>query len=334
MTEKETIIKYIFEMNADALSLILDDNKSYMDVSKETFINKLKSKFSDLNNQGITQFAKVIKGYCAGGDQCKKKGCGGYLFLTEDNQSLNLIFEEENDIVIDIYRCSNFHSETPVLVKRVIFFCFKEYEKVNYVPSKRHLFLQSEIERIYKEFKEFSNDVTLIEDFCIWSDKVAVFYSDIQIFEKMNFISPYSLLGLISSNSYIKELCTLNPLAKKALEEYNNLDLSNKKELIKWVLQYEEDAVSYGDYEKVDNWQVNNLILHGCDESVVLDCKLYAETLQFNDTHERQYNLLFEEYRMTSAEYREELAKNENFQFDLRDFVKYRGIDISDESDF
>ena len=65
----------------------------YMDVPKDTFIEKLDSKFNILNSQGIHEFSRVLKGYC-GGD-CNN-GCGGYTFVTTDNQVLDLIVEEEN----------------------------------------------------------------------------------------------------------------------------------------------------------------------------------------------------------------------------------------------
>ena len=96
MTKKEAIIKYITEMNADMLDILLDDDKSYMDVPKITFIEKLDKIFDRLKDQGISNFSRVMKGHCGG--NCNN-GCGGYTFLTEDNQSLDLIIEEENEEV-------------------------------------------------------------------------------------------------------------------------------------------------------------------------------------------------------------------------------------------
>jgi hypothetical protein len=37
-----SILKYISEMDAEMLSLILDDNKTYQEATKEVFIEKLK----------------------------------------------------------------------------------------------------------------------------------------------------------------------------------------------------------------------------------------------------------------------------------------------------
>ncbi len=59
MTKKQALVKYILEMNIDMISLLLDDDKSYMDVSKEVFVKKLIEVFNNLKICGFSKFSKV-----------------------------------------------------------------------------------------------------------------------------------------------------------------------------------------------------------------------------------------------------------------------------------
>ena len=326
MTKKEAIVKYITEMNTEMLSLILDDDKSYMDVPKEIFIERLEKEFDSLRSQGIYKFSKNSKGYCGGGSDCDNNGYGGYSFLTEDNQSLDLIFEEENNEIKDICTCSIFINNKQIENHHKIYFFFKEDEKSNYIPTKRDLSLQIQIETAFSDFNKFKNDVTPIDDFCNWSSNVSKFYDSINLFERLNLKFTDKIFPLIMSNSYVEELINSYSIAKKAMEEYKVLDISNENELIKWVLKYEENELSYGDCKKVNNWEQNNLILHGQDDSVVIDCNKYAESLLFSEVQPKHYWELFEKYKMTHKEFNIEKTKDEKIQFELKTFLKFRQI--------
>lgn len=115
-------------------------------------------------------------------------------------------------------------------------------------------------------------------------------------------------------------------ITKKAMEEYKALDISNEKELIEWVLKYEDNRLSCVDYEKGKNWEQNNLILHGLDESVLIDCNKNSESLQFSEIQPKHYWELHEKYKMTSEEFKIEQAKDEMTQFNLKNFLKFKGI--------
>lgn len=323
MTKKEAIIKSIFEMNTEMLSLLLDDNRSYMDVPKEIFIEKLKETFESLENQNINKFSKVLKGRC-GGD-CNN-GCGGYSFLTSDNQSLDLIFEEENNDIKDLYTCTTFVNEEVIEDKNEIYIYIYDDEKTNYVPSERELALQNQIKTIYAEFNQFKNNVTDIYDFCDWNLTVNKLFDEIDPFERLNlkFIQPLSTL--VGKNSWFHNLISLYPFATKAMEEFYKLKSSNEIELIKWVLKYEENELSYGNYEKVKDWEQNNLILHSLDKRIVLDCTGYEHSLKFSVTHSKYYWELHEKYQITHEQFVNEQAKNNKLKYNLETFIKVQGV--------
>jgi hypothetical protein len=64
MSNKKAIIKAITEMNIAVLDAVLDNDKAYMEVSKELFIKTLSNEFESLKKQGVTKFEKVSKGTC------------------------------------------------------------------------------------------------------------------------------------------------------------------------------------------------------------------------------------------------------------------------------
>ncbi len=322
MTKKEAIVKYITEMNTDMLSLILDDNKSYMDVPKETFIEKLKETFEKLQNQDIKKFSRVLKGHC-GGD-CNN-GCGGYTFLTNDNRSLDLIFEEENDDIKDLYTCTIFNIEEPIENRTEIYMSFYDDEKSNYIPTSKHLVLQKKIETAFSEFHKFRNDITDIETFCNWNIHIVNLYDSISLLERFSLKFTNTILDLVCKNSNIQKLITFYPVAKKAMNEFKRLDISNETELIQWVLKYEDNELFYSGYEKVNNWEQNNLMLHSLDKSIVLDGTKYAESLYFSEIHPKYYWELFEKYKITPEQFNEAKAQTKDLQYNLMTFLKILG---------
>jgi hypothetical protein len=294
-----------------------------MDVPKETFIAGLEKEFQRLKNQDIHQFSSVHSGHC-GGD-CNN-GCGGYTFLTNNNQALDLLFVEENGEITDLYKCSIFNNDTPIKNKSKIYLSFYDDEKTDYIPSERNKSLQNQIENIFYDLNKFKNNVTDIETFFKWSIQVENFYDSINIYERISlkFVKPIS--DLFHKNSYIQSLITFYPFANKAMKDFKSLDKLNESELIEWVLKYDDNELSYGDYIKVNNWEQNNLIQHAFDNSIVLDCSKYAQSLQFSEIQPKHYWELFEKYKITSTQFNDAKAHTIDLQYKLNTFLNIEGI--------
>ena len=323
MTKKEAIVKYITEMNSDMVSLLLDDNKSYMDVPKETFVNKLEEIFQRLKNEENYQFSRVVKGYCNGG--CTN-GCGGYSFLTIDNQSLDLLFQEEDDEIKDIYVCSLLHNEEQIDNKNTISISFYDDEKTNYIPSSRYLSLQKQIDSVFFEFNKFKNNITDIDTFCIWSLQVNDLYDNINLKERNSLKLTKSLLNLASSNDSIEDLIVYHPLAKKAMNDFKNLDISNEPQIIEWVLKYEKNELAYGNYKKVKNWKKNNLILHSLDNTIIIECSKYAESLYFSEIQTKYYWKIYKKYDFTAEEFSNVKAQIADLKYSLILFLEIKNV--------
>jgi hypothetical protein len=197
----------------------------------------------------------------------------------------------------------------------------KNYKNIPNTTIK-HLSLQSKINIVFKEFKKFKNDITDIDDFCEWSNEVKKLYSEVHVLDRLRnkFVEPLSNLCL--SNSYIQELIKSYHFALQAMKEFDGINVLNESELIDWLFKYEENELDYGDYVKIDNWENNNLILHPLDNSVVIDCSKYSESLMFSEVHPKYYWKLFEKYKITEEQF--EIAKKEYgvTAFNLRTFLK------------
>lgn len=323
MKKKEAIVKYITEMNSDMLYILLDDDKTYMDVPKETFITKLEEIFQNLKYKNIDGFFKVVKGHCGG--SCNN-GCGGYSFLTIDNQSLDLLFEEENSEIKDIYRCTLFVNEEQIKNKKEIYLSFYNDEKTNYIPSSSDKYLKKQIEIASSEFNEFKNDITDLEAFYNWAIRVHDLYDRVDIYDRIHLDFTNQLLDIVQANSSIMKLISLHPRAKKAMKEYINIHLTNESELVDWVLKYEDGDFYYGSYKKANNWEQNNLILHPLDNSVVIDCSKYAESVLFSVIQPKHHWELYEKYLISEKQFNNAKDDEDDFQLNLMSILKIQGV--------
>ncbi|GGG51619.1 hypothetical protein [Bizionia arctica] len=324
MTKKQTLIKAIMEMNIDMISLLLEDNRSYMQVPKEVFVNELSRIFTNLKEvYNQYSFSKVLDAKCL---QEQYYGNPGFTFLTDDNHLITLMFFLENNIIMDIQVCLIFENTEFIEDRQKIVLSFYNDEKVSYRPSSKLLTLQSNIEIVLKEFNQFKNNVTSITEFCQWQKEVEKLYDSVETMDRMNykFLNPLSSLHF--NNSYIQDLITLHPYAKQAIKDYNEINIQDEPELIEWLFKYEDNELDYGDYVRVDNWQHNNLILHAQDNSVVIDCTGYSESILFSKIYPDHYSVLFEKYQITDEEF--QIAKKELGieSFDLRTFLKVRNL--------
>ena len=95
MNPTSSILKYMSEMDIEMLSLILDENKTYQDATKDVFLNKLKGAFETFKNEK-DQKLNYYPGVC-NSSECTNTGCKGYTFVGDTSgASLDLIFDEKN----------------------------------------------------------------------------------------------------------------------------------------------------------------------------------------------------------------------------------------------
>ncbi|WP_179318841.1 hypothetical protein [Winogradskyella helgolandensis] len=328
MSNKKAIIKAITEMDMALLDVVLDNDKAYMEVPKELFIKTLSIELNKLKNQGITKFVNVSKGTC---NKCFN-GCNGYTFLTKNNDYLDLLFKEENNEIVDLFRCNIFKNEENLIKKNCIYFRFKKDESKNYNPSSYISSLQKQVEVAVKEFEKFENKITDIDKFVSWfKDNKKIHNSVKDLDWDYNFVWPFLSIYMTIEN--FNELVKNHNSAKKALAEF---DSSSEKSMIDWLIKYEKSKLRFTNgYEKTKNWEKTNLILFKNGETffetggeiklynhVLVDIKEYKESVLFSDIFSKYYW----EYEKKYAPTKELFEVYGDFEIELSEYLSARNL--------
>jgi hypothetical protein len=100
------VLYYIQRLDLEMVSDLLDDNRTYQDMKKEVFIEKLGIAFDTFRERGDT-YLNRSEGFC-NAPICNYKKNGYSLRGTCSHDFMDLIFETENDLIKDIYECTEF----------------------------------------------------------------------------------------------------------------------------------------------------------------------------------------------------------------------------------
>ena len=300
MNKTKELVKAITEMNIDLLDLILDNNNSYLDVPKDAFLKELSREFKLLKGQGITKFNRISKGTC----QDCFKGCSGYTFLTKNNDYLDLLIEEKDNTIIELTQCASFKNDEVILKEKNIFIYFKKDIRTSYIPSFRHLSQQNDIEKAEHELEKFENQIVDLEIIENWLNKWSELFNSVKHMI-LDYSFVFSFLETYHGMRNVFSLKKDNSLAKKALAELNNIDISNHKKVINWLVKYKESDVNLASlsYTKTDNWNKTNFLIFKnsedyfdegskCYDNIIIDIKGYLDSIKFGEIYSK-YNSEF-----------------------------------------
>ena len=161
---KQQIIQAIKNFNIKKLNVFLDDDKSYMDVSKLLFIKVLGDKFTEAKEQDCHNFDEVSFGICG---SCNK-GCETITFLSKSGFYLDLFIESKNNIdVDDIYVCSKVIDSKQHEKKYSLEPYFYEDEKVGFQPDSDYKFFETQYKLMIFDIDSFKEDLSF-KDFITW----------------------------------------------------------------------------------------------------------------------------------------------------------------------
>lgn len=107
----EAVAYFISQMDIEMVDLLLDDNRTYQDIPKERFIEKLRTAFSKFQEEGDTILI-AVPGKCKG-SYCSNTGKSGVAFYGNKTKNyLRLVFEiDKKKHVSDIYECFGFKTK-------------------------------------------------------------------------------------------------------------------------------------------------------------------------------------------------------------------------------
>jgi hypothetical protein len=103
-SRNKLIVKAISEMDLEQLEMV---TKNYLsEYKREEFLKYIKSKFNKFKENNDTQLI-AHRGSCGASD-CNI-GASGYTFIgNNSNTYCDIIFEQENGVCTDIFKCSSF----------------------------------------------------------------------------------------------------------------------------------------------------------------------------------------------------------------------------------
>lgn len=130
--QKQSIIEAITTMNGAALENLLADNLTYNEFSKEEFIARLQYVFENYKKTNDTFLHAYPGTYDS--PSCNP-ACVGISFIGNiSRNNIDFIFEEDNDIVTDIFECTCTKTDGPQHTNRLLSLNLKEIERDDYVP--------------------------------------------------------------------------------------------------------------------------------------------------------------------------------------------------------
>lgn len=245
LNKKNEIIKAFEAMNISMLDVLLDDNKTYQDTTKEVFLEKLKALFDCFQREGDTMLL-AHNGVC-NGEGCSSYGCNGFAFVgNKSKHHLDLVYQEDENDYTDIFHCSSLKFAFAEELNTQIELNVWDDERVEFKPEtdfllsslrckkaieelRKHYILDKEIYLPWlteyadlweKYFSPFSVE-------CYWSIYSGNYlsemgfiefenlYSEIQMFEEMLYID--NLAGYVVRNFDLHFMAETDDFAKEWL---------------------------------------------------------------------------------------------------------------------
>ena len=286
---KSQIITAFENLDADALELLLDDNKTYQDVPKKIFVERYREYFRNLKEdvEVLCDF-KAYPGKCNHCSKDKK----GYSFVNSQNTSYaELIFIEDDDNYLDIYACKNFDSTHCDIADSFGGISFCDDEKVGHMLTFEELvekeFCLSAVKEIEDKIKE--NKILPLKFIKDWRNKYNPLYGDLNIFESKN----YSFINLVKN--YLGSICNaLNfiEFSKKAtlyIDLFKDPVFQDDEAIMMWMFPCIEDIPDVKFYLHAKVSKAENYIAFG---KVNVDLSYMQDYLDLQEIYRQHYDLL------------------------------------------
>jgi hypothetical protein len=157
----------IAQMDLVMLATLLDDDSSYFELSKKSFLQKLEVIFKNLQYNGDFEF-QPFPGYCDA--MLCNRGCGGYAFYAPNSHEkfIARVFENE-DKSVELQSCCNFYTGKDFLSDaNEIHVSVGTDEKFDFKPSEFYLALAEQCLEALSEFNDNEEQIVEAETIRIW----------------------------------------------------------------------------------------------------------------------------------------------------------------------
>ena len=111
-TQADAVLHFFQKLDVDMINELLDSDRTYSDLDKAVFIQKLGVAFDQFLEAGDDQL-ELYSGKC-NSEECDSCGCSGFSFLgNRSGNFMDLVVKIEEGRITDIYDCSDFKADTP-----------------------------------------------------------------------------------------------------------------------------------------------------------------------------------------------------------------------------
>ncbi len=288
-TKKDRILEAIERMDTGMLDLLLADEKTYFDVRKGFFLEKLQLTFDAFRKRGDTKLLRHA-GIC-NSNYCSNKGCTGYAFVGDKTEAyMQWLVKETEDDVEDIFHCSGLRRLDGIEAKgEYMYLDITEDEKVTFEQNEADLMMSHYCRVALDEYLEFEGDVIATETYTEWLRKHKALFFTFKL-------PPYDYREQINFHELFSELRSYhlffisNLMVKAALEEFRSMDKQDDIAEIRWLVRY--DVLR----EKLEihiNWRLK-LTSDDIDACILIYHRkiraiYYIEAAAFCDVHEDRY---------------------------------------------
>lgn len=299
---KENTIATFEALDADTLSYLLDDSRTYQDATKSIFIEKVSEVFEEFRRAGDSD-VKAYPGKCCSGT-CPNLGCTGYSFIGRNSlDHLDLIFEEKDGQVTDIYNCSDFLIEDEIAVGRTLEIDIKQDEQAVFQPGVEYLINSNKCREAIADLLPNSGNIILKSDGLYWLDKYREFKESLGSLP-FHYNAYFKFYKLYSSVQSFFDWIPYEADLETAMAGFSNLLLKNEKVLIEWLVAH-EDLWHKVIGRAFDFDEDNNKLELMCVAEVpelFIDASECTAVMDFLETYQKHYWPLFKKYRIDNEE--------------------------------
>ena len=330
-TKKEYIIESIQKMDCEMLDILLEDHLTYDGAKKEVFLKKLEMSFSKFRLSGDTCL-QAFKGFCDHED-FSDEVCKGYSFVgTHSKNHLDLIFDESESDVSEIYYCDFFEiDDKSIQIKNSIKLNIYYYEKADYCPSIDFLLKIKKSEAAYDELFEYGNILINKEIFNYWLDKHLLLFESFKTLSIVSLRNEFCYLYYLING--LNESLQSNNISQEALKDFQNINQNEEKQLLKWLTKYEKEGYELVlfDFKQIDLENPENTKYFDLEGLKIMTSD-FKYICKFKFYFDKYFYVMLEKYTTFSREdesrYCNECNELEEYIYSLSYHLKQRGIII------
>lgn len=311
---KNHIINAFHKMDIWLLNDLLS-NTIYQDTTKEKFLEKLEKVFLALKKEGDT-FLKPFEGFSYSEKDVWNRT--GYSFVgNHTSKHIDFIFEGTVfDEVTNIYNCNDLELfDKTVQRKQQIFFDEKHQKIADYTAHKKDHTKIKNYNLATQELLQYKETIIGVEIYAQWLEKHQQLYKithpsfinglfeivkrgldkkgedlDGNLSDSDSFYWMYSHIREVYEDYYFPK----HKDAKKAVEEFNELNLANEFDLLRWLIKYEEiqSGISFFIDFYLENDETDFFVIH----NVKLKMSDFEYIIKLHHLSTRHYYDMLEKY--------------------------------------